>query len=84
MTGKEGDHIELLSQEFVGWNQARRQGFASFPPGSAAALSENQTLMINAAIMNHRMEATNAPWKVELVLPVEEPSTSRFDHRTEP
>jgi hypothetical protein len=81
VTGKDDDHIELLAQEFVGKNQARKKGFASLPPGSAVAPSGNQTLMINTAIMNNRMEATNTPWKVELVLPVED--ASRFDHRTE-
>jgi predicted phosphodiesterase len=73
VTGNEDEHIELLPHEFVGRNQARKKGFANLPPASADALAGNQTLMVNAAIVDTNMEATNAPWRVELAFPVMEP-----------
>ncbi|OAG06874.1 Metallo-dependent phosphatase, partial [Paraphaeosphaeria sporulosa] len=65
------DHMVLLPQEWVGKNQAKRKDHASLPPGSAETFKKNpqETLMVNAAIMDDDNQPENAPWLVELDLP---------------
>ncbi|KAF2083398.1 Metallo-dependent phosphatase [Saccharata proteae CBS 121410] len=65
------DGIDCYPEEYVGKNGAKRKGYAKLNPGSAEAFEEgNQTLMVNAAIMAGEDEPVNAPWLVELQLPV--------------
>ncbi|KAJ4358166.1 uncharacterized protein N0V89_002745 [Didymosphaeria variabile] len=68
------DRMDLLPQEWVGKNQAKRKGYASLPPSSAEAFRKNQeeTLMVNAASMDDENEPKNKPWLVELSLPMDE------------
>ncbi|KAL5421445.1 hypothetical protein PMIN04_005604 [Paraphaeosphaeria minitans] len=72
---KEGDdRMVLLPQEWVGKNQAKRKGHANLPPGSAEKFRNNaqETLMVNAVIMDDDDQPENAPWLVELDLPSQE------------
>ncbi|KAL1612702.1 hypothetical protein SLS60_000931 [Paraconiothyrium brasiliense] len=70
LTEEGDDRMDLLTQEWVGKNQARRKGYASLPPNSAEAFKKNkeETLMVNAAIMGEN-DPENMPWLVELDLP---------------
>lgn len=64
------DDFELLPQEYVGSNEARRRGHSKLSPASAEAFAlGKQTLFINAAIANHRGKPRQVPWLVELDLP---------------
>ena len=67
------DCINVLPKEWVGKNQAKRKGYACLPPNSADEFrkSKAQTLVVNAAIMDEDNEPGNAPWMVELELPVD-------------
>lgn len=59
----------LPIQDFVGKNESRRKGYASLDPRAMKDFwNTNQTLFINAAIMNEHGEPSNAPWVVELQL----------------
>jgi predicted phosphodiesterase len=66
------DCIISLPKEWVGKNQAKRKGYANLPPNSREAFHEDkgQTLMVNAAVLDKNDEPGNAPWMVELELPV--------------
>lgn len=59
-------------QDFVGKNQSRKKGYAELSPNAMADFrkSSTQTLFINAAIMDVKGQPSNAPWIVELDLPV--------------
>jgi hypothetical protein len=68
---EDSDSITQLPKELVGKNQAKRKGFSSLPPGSAEAFAaNNQTLCINAAMEGEDEQLENAPWLVELDLPI--------------
>jgi predicted MPP superfamily phosphohydrolase len=65
------DTIMPLPKEWVGKNQAKRKGFASIPPGSHEDLrASKQTLCVNAAMEGKKGLLENAPWVVDLDLPV--------------
>jgi 3',5'-cyclic AMP phosphodiesterase CpdA len=67
--------IRLLSKEFVGRNQALQNGYSALPPSSAEDFRNakgDQTLAINAAIIDSKGEPLNSPWLVELELPIRE------------
>jgi hypothetical protein len=68
------DRMVLLPQEWVGKNQAKRKGYATLPPGSTEAFRTNrqETLMVNAAILDDENKPENRPWLVELDLPMYE------------
>ncbi|KAF2255050.1 Metallo-dependent phosphatase [Trematosphaeria pertusa] len=70
-SGDDLDCIVALPKEWVGKNQAKRKGYASLPPNSAEAFRDRkQTLMVNAAVMDEKDEPGNAPWVVNLELPL--------------
>jgi hypothetical protein len=66
------DGIRPLGKEFVGKGQARRNGYASLPPGSQEDFRQsNQTLCVNAAMYDDEKGVLEIrPWLVELDLPV--------------
>jgi len=66
------DCISSLPKEWVGKNQARKKGYAYLPPNSADAFREHkgQTLIVNAAIMDDEDQPANAPWIIELEIPI--------------
>lgn len=69
-TGDEFDPIVSFGKEWVGPNQSRRKGYASLSQGSAEAFrTRDQTLLVNASIVNEDGKSLNAPWIVELDLP---------------
>lgn len=71
-TQEERDDFTPLPQEYVGRKQARRNGYSMLPPSSTEAFrSGNETLFINAAIGNHDEKPYQAPWLVEIDLPVD-------------
>jgi predicted MPP superfamily phosphohydrolase len=66
------DTIMPLPKEWVGKNQAKKKGFASIPPGSLEDFrASKQTLCVNAAMEGEKGLLENAPWVVDLDLPVE-------------
>ncbi|KAF2002635.1 Metallo-dependent phosphatase [Amniculicola lignicola CBS 123094] len=74
----ERDTITTLPPEWVGRNQAKRKGYACLSPGAAEAFKrdKNQTLTVNAAIMDGNNEPKNMPWIVDLELAC--PSSSPY------
>ena len=66
------DQMRMLPPEFVGRNQAKRKGFATLNPRSGMDFmnSKSQTLFVNAAIQNCNGVFENAPWVVDLELPI--------------
>jgi predicted MPP superfamily phosphohydrolase len=68
----DSDTIIPLPMEWVGKNQAKKKGFASIPPGSLEDFrASKQTLCVNAAMEGEKGVLHNAPWVVDLDLPVE-------------
>jgi hypothetical protein len=66
------DTIIPLPKEWVGKNQAKKKGFASIPPSSLEHFrASKQTLCVNAAMEGEKGLLENAPWVVDLALPVE-------------
>lgn len=68
----EEDGIELLPKEFVGKNSSKRRGYATLSPSAAMDFKDDgtQCLLVNASILGD--EELNAPWMVELELPIKE------------
>lgn len=62
------DGMELMPPEFIGKNQCRRKGYASV--NLDGLTHGEQTLFLNAAIMDDNDEPSNAPWLVYLDLPI--------------
>lgn len=65
------DMIHLL-EEFVGKAQARKKGYAALgrPSEDDFRTDKNQTLFVNAAIMDTQGKPSNPPWLVCLDLPI--------------
>lgn len=71
LSEKDSDSMLPLVKEWVGKNQAKRNGFASLPPGSLEEFRKGgQTLCINAAMEGAKGVLENAPWVVDLFLNV--------------
>jgi hypothetical protein len=67
------DTIKPLQKEWAEKNQATKKGYANLPPGSAEDFHKSkQTLCINAAMEGDEGMLENAPWLVELDLPMVE------------
>lgn len=67
----DNDIITPLPKEWVGKNQAKKKRFASIPPGSLEDFrASKQTLCVNAAMEGEKGVLDNAPWLVDLHLPV--------------
>lgn len=68
---RDSDTIKPMQREFVGKNQAARKGYAILPPGSEEDFHRSkQTLCINAAMEGEKGVLENAPWLVQLDLPI--------------
>lgn len=60
------DEVTLASPEFIGKNQTKRKGYATI--NTEDLRHGEQTLFVNAAIMDDKGEPCNAPWLVKLDL----------------
>ncbi|GAB7354649.1 hypothetical protein MBLNU459_g5080t1 [Dothideomycetes sp. NU459] len=66
--GDGDDGMEMLAPEFVGRNQCKKKGYASVD--LEGVRHGEQTVFVNAAIIDDEGEPTNAPWLVYLDLPM--------------
>lgn len=62
------DGMELMPPEFIGENQCRRKGYVTV--NLDGLTHGEQTLFLNAAIMDEDGETSNAPWLIHLDLPM--------------
>lgn len=67
----DSDSIIPIGKEFVGPTQAKKKGYSSLPPGANEDFqASKQTLCINAAMEGEKGILENAPWLVDLNLPI--------------
>ncbi|KAI9652975.1 MAG: hypothetical protein M1831_006304 [Alyxoria varia] len=65
-----GDDAYLLPPEFIGANSCRKQGFAKVKAAVEVSRKGKDTVFVNAAIGNEDGSPVNAPWVVEVSLPI--------------
>ncbi|KAF1838571.1 Metallo-dependent phosphatase [Decorospora gaudefroyi] len=73
----DAESIRSVIKDYVGNNQARKNGFRGLNPGPAQAFRDSkQTLCVNAAMEGEKGVLEHPPWRVDLELDSSVPSLS--------